>query len=81
MPTVLTIGAFRIAVLTNDHGPAHVHAFGPDGYAKFLLGDGPNEVREYESEGIRKGDLKRIAKAIIDGHDACLSVWRAIHGN
>jgi hypothetical protein len=81
MPTVFGVGAYRVVVYTNDHGPAHVHAVGPEGVARFSLGDAPGDVRLMEVDGIPKKDLKIIATKIIDRHEACLDMWRSIHGD
>jgi hypothetical protein len=80
MPTLFEVGAYRIAVFTNDHGPAHVHAVG-EGHAKISLGDSPGEVREIESDGISKKDMRRILGEVIDRHQECIEAWRLIHGN
>jgi hypothetical protein len=37
MPTVLRIGALRVAVYPNDHRPAHVHVIGRGHEAVFIL--------------------------------------------
>ena len=81
MPTVFSVGAYRIVVFPNDHGPAHVHAVGPDGSARFSLGGGPGEVRLMDVDGVPKKALKEIAGEIIDRHEECLELWRSIHGN
>jgi hypothetical protein len=81
MPTVFVHGAYRIVVYLNDHAPAHVHAVGPDGNARFLLGDGPEEVRLVDVDGIGKKDLRGLAAEVIDRHEECLTAWRSIHGN
>jgi hypothetical protein len=81
MPTVFSVGAYRIIVYPNDHGPAHVHAVGPDGVARFSLGQGPGEVRLMDVDGIPKRILSDIAEQIIDQHNECLEVWRSVHGN
>lgn len=39
MPTLFLVGRYRVVIYFNDHEPAHVHAVGPDGYAKFALGE------------------------------------------
>ena len=81
MPKVFDVGAYRVAVYPNDHAPPHVHAVGPDGVARFSLGDWPEEVRLMDVDGILKSDLKEITEQIIDRHYECREKWRSIHGN
>ena len=44
MPTVLRIGALRVAVYPNDHRPAHVHVIGHGHEAVFTLNDPTGSV-------------------------------------
>lgn len=81
MPTLFLVGRYRVVTYFNDHEPAHVHAVGPDGYAKFALGEKRGEVALMEAEGIPRGSLHRIAAAIIDRHSECRKLWNSIHGD
>ena len=81
MPTLFRIGSYRVMVYTNDHSPAHVHAVGVGGHAKFELGRTPDDVALVESFGISTAGLERIAAEIIARHRECRSVWRKYHGN
>ncbi len=81
MPALFTVGPYRIVIYLNDHAPAHVHAVGPDGYARFELGRNQDEVALMEVEGIPRTSLRRIAAAIINRHDECKEHWRKIHGD
>jgi hypothetical protein len=60
MPTVLRIGALRVVIYANDHGPAHVHVIGQGCEAVFDLHcpSGPPELRENYRFGLRA--LNRI---------------------
>jgi hypothetical protein len=80
MPTLFVVGPYRIVIYLNDHAPAHVHAVGPDGYARFELGMTRDGVALTESEGIPRATLRRIAAAIIDRHAECAACWRKVHG-
>ncbi|HEU0014209.1 MAG TPA: DUF4160 domain-containing protein [Longimicrobium sp.] len=40
MPTVLRAGGFRFAFFSDDHEPAHVHAFMQDGVAIIEIAPG-----------------------------------------
>ena len=81
MPTIFSVGAYRIVVFANDHAPAHVNVLGPDGHAKFVLGLGAVDVALTEVDGIGKRDLRRIAAAIIDRFDECMATWEKMHGD
>jgi hypothetical protein len=81
MPALFHVGRYRIVIYLNDHGPAHVHAIGPDGYARFALGRSQGDVALMEVEGISRASLRRIAAAIIDRHDECSAAWRMFHGD
>lgn len=81
MPTLFHVGAYRVVVYLNDHAPAHAHAVGADGEARFALGDDPGDVRLIDVAGISRSDLRRIAAAIMDRHGECLDFWRNIHGH
>jgi hypothetical protein len=51
MPTVLRIGALRVAVYPNDHRPAHVHVIGNGHEAVFILSDSAGSVAIRENYG------------------------------
>jgi len=81
VPTVLRFSAYRVAIYTNDHRPAHVHVVGPGGEAVFHLHypDGPPELRE--SLGLAVQEVNRIA-AFVQAELAMLCrAWRMIHGD
>lgn len=72
---------YRVAVNSDDHAPAHVHAFGkgcearfklncPTGPVEFWDGDGDWTLRHINELG------EEIAAAL---HDCC-RVWDEIHG-
>lgn len=81
MPTLFRVGSYRVMVYLNDHSPAHVHAVGAGGHAKFALGATPDHVVLAEADGIPISSLRRIAAAIIDRHRECCEEWRKHHGN
>ena len=80
MPTLFSVGAYRVVIFLNDHGPPHVHALGPDGYARFALGASPESVILLESSGIPRRTLTGIAAEIIDRHAQCRQSWDKVHG-
>lgn len=68
MPTVLTIGAYRIFFYASDRGePRHVHVEREDRVAKFWL----QPVRLQRSGGFVRAELQRI-QALVGRHEADL---------
>ncbi|HEY1160565.1 MAG TPA: DUF4160 domain-containing protein [Terracidiphilus sp.] len=59
MPTVLRIGALRVAVYPNDHRPAHVHVIGRGHEAVSTLNDPAGSVAIRENFGFSVRDLVR----------------------
>jgi hypothetical protein len=80
MPTVLRIGALRVAVYPNDHRPAHVHVIGHGHEAVFTLTDPAGSVALRENYGFSSRDLVRIQSALEENLEALLSAWESIHG-
>ena len=80
MPTVLRIGALRVAIYPNDHRPAHVHVIGDGHEAVFRLNcpAGPVELRE--NYGFPAHDLARIQSALFDKLAELCGAWENIHG-
>ena len=76
MPTVLRQEGFDIVIRSNDHEPAHVHAFEGDGEAKISLD--PVEVKLVWN---MKRQVARKAKRIVSENQEYLSQkWEEIHG-
>jgi hypothetical protein len=80
MPTVLRIGALRVAVYPNDHRPAHVHVIGHGHEAVFTLNDSAGFVAIRENYGFSSRDLVRIQGVLEENLAALLSAWESIHG-
>jgi hypothetical protein len=80
MPTVLRIGALRVAVYPNDHRPPHVHVIGQDHEAVFTLNRASGSVILRENYGFSPRDLVRIERALVENLAALLSAWESIHG-
>jgi hypothetical protein len=80
MPTVLRIGALRVAVYPNDHRPAHVHVIGNGHEAVFTLTDPAHSVAIRENYGFSARDLVRIQGVLVENLVALLSAWEGIHG-
>jgi hypothetical protein len=80
MPTVLRIGAWRVAVYPNDHRPAHVHVIGQGHEAVFTLNDPAGSVAIRENYGFPARDVIRIQGALEKNLAALLRAWEGIHG-
>ncbi|MGA2352734.1 MAG: DUF4160 domain-containing protein [Terracidiphilus sp.] len=80
MPTVLRIGAMRVAIYPNDHRPAHVHVIGHGHEAVFILNDPVGVVVLRENYGFSSRDLVHIQGEIEENLAALSSAWEGIHG-
>lgn len=80
MPTVFRFGGFRVVIYPNDHRPAHVHVIGHGNEVVFEMNcpAGPVEVRE--NYGFSRGELTRIATALLENLGMLCNVWESIHG-
>jgi hypothetical protein len=79
MVTVYRAHGFNIVIFLNDHEPAHVHVFG-DGEAKInLLGAGGAPELVWV-EGMKRGDVRRVMRIVVEQQDHLLARWRDIHG-
>jgi len=76
VPTVLRQEGYVIVIRTNDHEPAHVHAFEGDGEAKINLD--PVEVKQVWN---MKRQVARKSKLIVSNNrEYLLQRWEEIHG-
>jgi hypothetical protein len=80
MPTVLWIGALRVAVYPNDHRPPDVHVIGHGHEAVFILNRDAGSVALRENYGFAMRELARIERALAGNLAALLSAWESIHG-
>jgi hypothetical protein len=80
MPTVLRIGALRVAIYPNDHRPAHVHVIGNGHEAVFTLNNPAGSVTIRENYGFSARDLFRIQDVLEENLAALSSAWERIHG-
>jgi len=80
MPTVLRVRGFRFAIYTDDHAPAHVHAYYGGGFAVINLGH-PGEKAEVREWVALSRSARSRALAIANAHQLfLLAQWRSIHG-
>ncbi len=79
MVTVYCGQGLRVVIFLDDHEPAHVHVFG-DGQAKInLLGkDGSPEL--VWVDGMKRGEVRRAMRIVIERQAGLLARWREIHG-
>ncbi|AWX93779.1 hypothetical protein DPM13_14055 [Paracoccus mutanolyticus] len=74
MATIHRAHGLRIIIFTDDHEPAHVHAFG-DGQAKInLIGLGGAPVLVW-AEGMKANDLRRAMQIVRDEQAQFLARW------
>ena len=77
MPTLLVKYGYRFHFVAGDHGePPHVHVDGHGGTAKFWLDD----ARLVYAHGIKRHDLKRISRTIIEQQSEMLEAWNEFLG-
>ena len=72
---------YRVAVNSNDHTPAHVHAYGKGLEARFALNcpDGPVEYWDHHGNW-SLGHLNELGEEIGERLDDCCEKWESIHG-
>jgi Domain of unknown function (DUF4160) len=80
MPTVLRIGALRVAVYPNDHRPPHVHVIGNGHEAVLVLNHPAGAVALRENYDFPSRDLASIQRALDENLVALLSAWEGVHG-
>ena len=80
MPTVMRIGAWRVAIYPNDHRPAHVYVIGQGHEAVFTLNDPAGSVAIRENYGFPAHDVLRIQCVLEENLAALLRAWEDIHG-
>lgn len=79
MVTVHRAFGFHFMIFKNDHRPAHIHVRGAGGEAKIWLGRPKGSNIDW-SQGIGRGDLKRIVDEIQREEAKLLASWRRLHG-
>ena len=82
MATVfVSVRRYRVAVNSNDHTPAHVHAYGKGLEARFRLNcpQGPVECWDFRGPW-RLLDLNELVQEIAEALNACCEKWNEIHG-
>lgn len=75
VPTIYWFRNIAIRIHTRDHSPAHVHAEGPDGWAKIDLAD----CKVTEAEGFTRQELSLIVEFVTVRKMRLLEKWKEIH--
>ena len=76
MPTVLRQEGYEIVIRSNDHAPAHVHAFEGDGEAKINL----NPVAVKQVWNMKRQVARNAKRIVAENQEYLLHRWEEIHG-
>ena len=79
MVAIYRAHGLRIVIFIDDHEPAHVYVFG-DGQAKINLIGRTGAPELIWAERMKRSDLRRAMKIVIEHQQAFLARWRTIHG-
>ncbi len=80
MIKIVSGGAFRISIHTDDHDPPHVHVIGSGGQAKVKLsGDGDAPVL-MKADGLKTSDVRKALDLVEMHQDMLWAAWKKIHG-
>jgi hypothetical protein len=79
MITVLRAHGLQFAIYKDDHAPPHVHVYG-DGQAKILLVGESGMPQLARAGTMKKSDLRRAMKAVLQNRERLLMIWSEIHG-
>lgn len=76
MPTILRESGFRFMIYTDDHAPAHVHAWKDGAEARIAIED----IRILSHTGMRTKDLVQAVRITEENREMFLAEWRKYHG-
>jgi hypothetical protein len=79
MVTVLRAEGIRIVIFSDDHEPAHVHAFG-DGEAKINLSGPGSRPTLVWAVGMKHAEIRKCMRLVGQNREALLAQWNEIHG-
>ncbi len=79
MVTIHRADGFSVVIFTDDHEPAHVHVFG-DGHAKINLSGSDGDPELVWADGMKRSDVRRALRIVLECKHAFLARWREIHG-
>ena len=75
MPEIFRFFGFVFFFYSREHEPLHVHVEGNGGNARFEYDENNGHFSLAESNGIKTGDLKRIARIVDDNADIIIQAW------
>ena len=75
VPTLYWFKNIAIRIHTKDHKPAHVHAEGPEAWAKIDL----NLLKVIEAEGFTRSELNLIVEFVSTRASRLKDKWKEIH--
>lgn len=75
MPTIFTIGPYKIIINIKDHGPAHVHCIGPGIYVLIEI----ETQKIIRNKDVSAKDIKRLQVFIKENQDVLMHEWRHYH--
>ncbi|MEL6579066.1 MAG: DUF4160 domain-containing protein [Cyanobacteria bacterium J06621_12] len=80
MATVLRIDGYIVRIWSNDHLPRHVHVFKGSGECIInLIGEGNNpELREFYN--MKRKDVAKAVRIVVNNQEKLISAWIKIHG-
>ncbi len=79
MVTIYRAEGFRVEIYVDDHAPAHVHVLG-DGEAKTNLLGSFGRPELIWAENMKRSDIRRAVRLVIEHQDRFLLRWRTMHG-
>jgi len=82
MPTILSIGGFRILVLLppREHGPAHVHVIKDEGVAVIELSYRGRHQCLTKVKDMRTPDVVKAFRLVEQHTTQLIEAWRRYHG-
>ena len=80
MITVLRAQGFQFAIYLADHEPPNVHVYGGGGRARIALGDGSNGPPLMNASSMKRSDIRKALRLVLDNQEKLLKIWSEIHG-
>lgn len=77
MPVIFRIGRYKVYIYPGDHGPAHIHVYGPEESIKFLI----KNLECIEAKGINFKDLNKLRKILKQQQNYFMEIWNEIQEN
>jgi hypothetical protein len=74
-PMILRTANYRFMIHSHDHGPAHLHIYGPGTHMKFDL----MNFECKEAYGVTAREIRKIQNFIEENQTLFLDAWAEIH--